>query len=139
VRSFQIDATGIRPLLLVVDDDEFQHQILRELLHDENLDMTFETSAAQSLLALAKSHPDLILMDVELPGVDGIEATRRIKAIPQFAHIPILMITGRVDKERVVECVSAGAAGFVVKPFRKEIVLAKILSCLHGGGTAGVA
>lgn len=123
-------AIAFRPVVLIVDEDVFQQHILRALLQGENMDLTFELTGAGSLVALNRHYPDLILMDVELPDGSGIEFTRRIKAMAKFAHVPIVMITGHVDKDLIVNCVAAGAAGVVVKPFKKEVVLAKIRDCL---------
>ena len=69
-------------------------------------------------------------MDVGLPDIDGIEVTRRIKSIDQFAGMPVIMITGRSDKDMVVKSVKAGACGFVVKPLNEEPLLAKVRACL---------
>lgn len=108
------------------------HKLLRNLLHDANLELVFATSATEALSSLRRRRPDLILMDVHLPDIDGVEATRRIKSVEQLAGVPVVMITGLSDKDVVVQSIKAGAAGFVVKPFNKEILLAKVRSCLNG-------
>lgn len=69
-------------------------------------------------------------MDVGLPDIDGIEATRRIKSVDQFAGVPVLMITGHSEKDMVMQSVKAGASGFVVKPFNKELLLARVRTYL---------
>jgi CheY-like chemotaxis protein len=129
-RAFQRLAEQVCPLVLMVDDDEFQHMVLQNLLQDENVELAFATSGTGALVALRKRRPDLILMDVDLPDVDGIEAARQIKSAPPFASVPVLMITGHSDKEVVERSVKAGATGFVVKPFSREVLLAKIRSVL---------
>ena len=131
-RDLQTLADRVRQCVLVVDDDEFQHKLLRNLLHDANLELVFATSATEALSSLRRRRPDLILMDVHLPDIDGVEATRRIKSVEQLAGVPVVMITGLSDKDVVVQSIKAGAAGFVVKPFNKEILLAKVRSCLNG-------
>ena len=131
-RALQGLAERVRPLVLVVDDDEFQHKVLRTVLQDANVELAFATSGAEAFVALRRRRPDLILMDVGLPSVDGVETTRQIKSTQPFARIPILMITGHSGKEVVVRSANAGASGFVVKPFGKEILLAKIRDALMG-------
>ena len=129
-RALQSMAERVPPLTLIVEDDEYQHKLLRHLLRDENLELIFATSGTEALATLRKRKPDLILMDVGLPDIDGIEATRRIKAVDKFANVPVLMITGHSERDMVVQSAKAGASGFVVKPFNKELLLAKMGSCL---------
>ena len=125
-------ADNVRPLVLLVDDDEFQHKLLRTLLREIDLELVVATSGSETFATLRRCRPDLILMDVELPDVDGVEITRRIKSAGQFAQIPVLMITGHSDKNVVVQSMRAGAAGMVVKPFNKQALLAKVRACLSG-------
>jgi CheY-like chemotaxis protein len=131
-RALQTLAERVRPLVLVVDDDEFQHKVLGKLLDNANIELAFATSGIGALVALRKRKPDVILMDVELPDMDGVETTRQIKSAPPFASVPVLMITGHSDKKVVVRSMKAGASGFVVKPFNREILIAKIRSVLKG-------
>lgn len=70
--------------------------------------------------------PELILMDVNLPDTDGISLTRKLKAAPHLAHIPMLMLTGEARRETLDSSTSAGAAGFIVKPFTREALVAKV-------------
>jgi CheY-like chemotaxis protein len=117
--------------VLVVDDDEFQHRLLAQLLIEEQLELAFATSASTALAAMRKRAPELILMDVQLPDMNGIEVTQRLKAVHQFAAIPIVMITGASAKNVVMESLKAGAADFVVKPFDKDKLLAKMRHFLY--------
>lgn len=132
-------AKRLRPVVLLVDDEEFQHRLVSRLLQGTEFDLECATSGASGFAVLRKSRPDLVLMDVQLPDMDGIEATRRIKATARFERIPVLIVTGRSDKEAVVQSAQAGASGFVVKPFDKEILLGKIRACLPGGQAASPA
>ena len=131
-RDLQALAGRVRPLLLMVDDDEYQHKLLRAVLRDANLELVFAASGTEALAMLRRCQPDIILMDVELPDIDGVEATRRIKAVQQLANVPIVMLTGHGDKDVVVRSMTAGASGFLVKPFSKDSLQAKIRSCLNG-------
>jgi len=134
-RALQVLAERVRPVVLVVDDDELQHKLLRLLLPDVQFELSFATSGMAALATLRGRTPDLILMDVRLPDISGIEATRRIKAVERFAAVPVLMVTGNSDKKAVIDSWRAGAAGFIVKPFNKEVLVAKIRGCLSGGET----
>lgn len=119
-------AESVPPVVLVVDDDVFQHQLLAKMLAETNLKLHFVVSGSEALDSLHRWRPDLILMDVMLPDIDGVEATRRLKSVEQFADVPVIMITGQSGKDVVVDSLKAGAADFVVKPFDKSIVQAKI-------------
>lgn len=130
-RALKAMADEVRPLVLIVDDDEFQHTLLKKLLAEARLDLIFATTGIEALAMLRRHRPDLILMDVELPDIDGVEATRRLKALDHLAAIPIIMITGHSEKTVVVDAVKAGAAGFVVKPYDKAALLAKVRGLLH--------
>ena len=122
----------MRPLVLLVDDDEFQHKLLRRLLQEAGCDLMSAMTGTEAQTVLRSRLPDLILMDVQLPDTDGITLTRRIRATERFAAIPVLMITGQSDKGVVVKSIQAGAAGFLVKPFNKDLLLAKISANLRG-------
>jgi CheY-like chemotaxis protein len=132
-RSLKTMVARARPVALVVDDDEFQHQLLKRLLIEENLELVFTSSGTEAFASLRKRRPDLILMDVNLPDVGGVEAIRRLKSVDQFANIPVIMISGLSEKNVVVESLKSGALDFVVKPFDKDVLLAKVRRLLNGG------
>ena len=73
-------------------------------------------------------------MDFRLPDIDGIEVTRRLKAIPAYADIPVIMVTARSERTIIVDSLEAGAAGFVVKPFERDLLLKKVEHFLGGQG-----
>jgi CheY-like chemotaxis protein len=119
-------AEQVRPLVLVVDDDELQHKLLRHLLREEPLELAFASSGIEALVSVCKREPQLILMDMDLPDLDGVEATRRIKSIGRLAQLPVLMVTGHSGKDVVMQSVSAGAADFLVKPFSEATLRARV-------------
>lgn len=131
-RQLKAMAERIRPVILVVDDDPFQHKLLGQILEHENLELVYAESGAGALGVLRRRRPDLILMDVRMPDIDGIEVTRRLKAAAPFAGIPIVMITGQGEKNTVVESQKAGAVDFVVKPFNRDTLIAKMHKYLGG-------
>ncbi|MDP2868791.1 response regulator [Methyloversatilis sp.] len=130
-RSLQKLAEQFRPVVLIVDDDEFQRRLLGEFLSAENLQPLFAASGIEAIGILRKHRPDIILMDFDLPGLNGVEATRRIRSVEQFADIPVLIITGHSERNIVIESRNAGASGFVVKPVDKVRLLDKIQRTLQ--------
>jgi two-component system, cell cycle response regulator DivK len=112
--------------ILVIEDHEDNRRIIRELLTSAGLEM-IEATTGEVGVAMAESHrPDLILMDIQLPQLDGYEATRRIKADPSLKRIPIIAVTSYAlsgDDERAYE---AGCADYVTKPFSPRQLLSKI-------------
>jgi two-component system, cell cycle response regulator DivK len=112
--------------ILVIEDHEDNRQILRDLLASADLDMIEAWDGETGLAVAAAQRPDLILMDIQLPGLDGYEVTRRLKADPALAHIPIIAVTsyalsGDDEKARV-----AGCNAYVTKPYSPRALLAKI-------------
>jgi len=119
-------AESIKPTILVVDDDEIQRIILNKLLTARNYSLLFARDGVEALNVLQNKHPDLILMDIMMPNMNGMEATRQLKSNPEFAEIPVIMITGKSEGEVVMDCLKAGAVDFVVKPYEHATLLAKI-------------
>ena len=132
MRALRVLAERSQPLVLAVDDDKFQHKLLGQLLAPTKAETVFVTTAADAIASLHKRRPDLIIMDVGLPNVDGVEATRLLKSAAQFAAIPVIMITGVGGKNVVVDSLKAGASDFVVKPINKDILLGKVRKLLYG-------
>jgi CheY-like chemotaxis protein len=132
-RLLKAMAERVRPSILLVDDDPFQHKLLGQILEQENMDLVCVESGAAALGVLRRRRPDLILMDVMMPDIDGIEVTRRLKATEPYASIPVVMITGQGEKNTVVASQKAGAVDFVVKPFSRDTLVAKLHKYLKGG------
>lgn len=114
------------PLIVVVDDDAFQCKLLERLLGNSGYRSIIAHSGAEALAVLGRQPPDLILMDVALPDFNGVKLTRRLKAIPRFAAIPVVMITGHSERQVLEASLKAGAVDFLVKPFDREILLQKL-------------
>jgi PleD family two-component response regulator len=126
VRLLKDSAQKIPPTILVVDDDKFALDLSKAALVKENFTVTLATSGYQTLKILSKQRPDLILMDMNMPEIDGLEATRRIKAMEQFSTIPIIMVTGNNTKADVINCLKAGASDYIVKPISQGTLVDKI-------------
>src|SRR5438270_8989204 len=113
-------------LILVVEDQEDNRQIIRDLLSATDYEITEAISGEQALAAVAKRRPDLILMDIQLPIMDGYEATRRIKADPALRSIPIIAVTSHALSGGEEKARGAGCDDFVAKPYSPRQLLAKI-------------
>lgn len=129
-RTLKAMAECIQSIVLVVDDDEFQRKIIGRLLEAENYHLVFAASGIEALNVMRKVQPDIILMDVMMPDMDGIEATRHLKAAPQIAKVPVIMMTGNSEGQIVIDSLKAGAADFVVKPLDRATLIAKIVHVL---------
>ncbi len=112
--------------ILVVEDQEDNRRILRDLLTSHGFEVA-EAHTGEDGVALAEtSHPDLILMDIQLPGLDGYEATRRIKANPALRAIPIIAVTSYALSGDDQKAFQAGCDAYVTKPFSPRQLLATI-------------
>lgn len=113
-------------VVLVVEDDEDSRRILRVLLTRAGHEM-MEALTGPDGVAAAQTHlPDVILMDIQLPGYDGFEATRRLKADPALQHIPILAVTSYVMSDDESRALEAGCDGYVSKPLSPRALLATL-------------
>jgi two-component system cell cycle response regulator DivK len=123
--------------ILVVEDHEDNRRILRDLLTSAGYQMIEAVTGADGV-AMAKSHqPDLILMDIQLPEIDGYEATRRIRADPALKLIPIFAVTSFALSGDEEKARAAGCVAYVTKPFSPRQLLAKIRQHLVSADTKG--
>jgi two-component system cell cycle response regulator DivK len=104
---------------------------LRDLLTSANYEMIEAVTGEEGVTLAEMHHPDLILMDIQLPGLDGYEATRRIKANPALRQIPIIAVTSYALSGDDVKAQEAGCDGYVAKPFSPRALLAKIREYLR--------
>lgn len=112
--------------ILVIEDHEDNRRIVRDLLTPSGYEL-IEAVTGEEGVAMAETHrPDLILMDIQLPGLDGYEATRRIKANPALRQIPIIAVTSYALSGDDVKAREAGCDAYVTKPFSPRALLAKI-------------
>jgi len=119
-----------RATVLLVEDDEVLHTLVAAMLDSEPVDLVFEADGALALDRIRALEPDLVLMDIVLPGGNGVAITEQLKGMPELAAIPVVMLTGEARLETLVRSMEAGAADFVVKPFTREALLAKVAKYL---------
>jgi DNA-binding NarL/FixJ family response regulator len=120
------DASAERPTILAVDDAPETLSLLSDILENAGMTTLVVRSGASALSLIGQVRPDLILMDALMPKMDGFEACRRIKAIREFADIPIIFMTGLSDTEHVVKGFDSGGVDYVGKPIVPDELLARI-------------
>ena len=112
--------------ILVVEDQEDNRRIIRDLLTSTGYELIEATDGAAGVRLAGSARPDLILMDIQLPVLDGHEATRRIKQDPELRHIPIIVVTSYALSGDDNKAMAAGADAYVAKPFSPRQLLATI-------------
>jgi two-component system cell cycle response regulator DivK len=113
-------------LILVVEDQEDNRRIMRDLLASVGYQVIEAVTGEEGVAAAETHRPNLILMDIQLPGLDGYEATRRIKANTDLHHIPIIVVTSYALSGDDAKAYEAGCDDYVSKPFSPRELLAKI-------------
>jgi two-component system cell cycle response regulator DivK len=116
--------------ILVVEDQEDNRRIIRDLLMSVGFVLIEATDGEAGVRLAGTERPDLILMDVQLPLLDGHEATRRIKQDPELRHIPIIVVTSYALSGDDAKAMAAGADAYVAKPFSPRQLLATIRKLL---------
>ena len=117
--------------ILVVEDQEDNRRILHDLLTGAGFDLIEAENGKDAVAAAQTSRPDLILMDIQLPLLDGYEATRRIKADPDLKSIPIIVVTSYALSGDEKKARLAGCDAYVAKPFSPRQLLAKVKEYLR--------
>lgn len=112
--------------ILVVEDNEDNRRIIRDLLTASGFDIIEAVTGEAGVEAAKNEKPDLILMDIQLPLMDGYEVTRQIKAVPELKSIPVIAVTSYALSGDDKKAFAAGCDGYVTKPFSPRVLLAKI-------------
>ena len=121
------------PTILLVEDNELNRDMLSRRLVRNGYDVLIAEDGAKGLSAATDGKPDLILMDMSLPIMDGWEATRRLKAEPQTRAIPVIALTAHAMSSDREKAVAAGCDDYDTKPVELERLLAKIERLLQAG------
>ncbi len=115
-----------RPVILIVDDTLSSRETVGDLLSIEDYQLLFAENGQQGLDTAQEHLPDLILLDVMMPGMDGFEVCARIRQFPPLSEVPIIMITALDDRESMIEGINAGADDFISKPFDRHLLRLRI-------------
>jgi two-component system phosphate regulon response regulator PhoB len=124
--------------ILVVDDEQDILELVEYNLHKEGFVVSSVSSGEEALAATRTRLPDLIVLDLMLPGVDGLEVCRRLKAEPATRQIPIVMLTAKGDEADIVTGLELGAADYVTKPFSPRVLIARLKAVLRRAAEADV-
>ncbi|MFM6967839.1 MAG: MtrAB system response regulator MtrA [Microbacteriaceae bacterium] len=116
------------PRILVVDDDPGIGEVVQLFLRAEGFDTRVATSGPEALTAFDEYRPNLVLLDLNLPGLDGISVCR---AIRETSGTPIVMLTARTESQDIVAGLEAGADDYVEKPFNEKVLVARIRACMR--------
>jgi len=119
-------------MILVVEDDAANRDYATAVLTSEGFEIEAVESAEQALGLIRRRTPDLILMDIQLPGMDGLELTRRLKADPATEPIPIVAMTGQTMPIHQRAAMAAGCAGFIWKPATPAALASEVRTHIKG-------
>jgi CheY-like chemotaxis protein len=124
--------TGRRAVILVVEDNPANQMLIEAVLHDHGYVVNLARSAPEALASIQADRPDLVLMDIQLPGQDGLSLTRQLKADPAQASIPVVAITAHAMVSDRQLSVDAGCVGYITKPFDTRLLGSQIEGFLRG-------
>jgi len=117
--------------ILVVDDEVGALTLIGIILDRGGFEVVKAQNATQALEVLERETPDLIILDIMMPGMDGIELCGVIRGMPRFAETPILILSTRSDSESVIRGMEAGATGYLPKPILHHDLVSKVRSMLN--------
>jgi len=123
-------------VVLIVDDVPDNLSVLHDALDESGYTVLVATSGEAALQRARQAVPDIVLLDAMMPGMDGFEVARQLKAMPQTAHIPIIFMTGLTETEHLVAALQAGGVDYVTKPIKPKEVMARMGVHLQGARRA---
>jgi two-component system, cell cycle response regulator DivK len=118
--------------ILLVEDNPVNRRLAQFLLRSQGYEVREATTAQEAFDILNAEQPDLIVMDIQLPGMDGLEATKKIKGQPTTANIPVVAVTSYAMKGDREKALAAGCAGYVTKPIDKNTFIEEVARHLGG-------
>ena len=117
--------------ILAVDDEEDILELLRFNLTKEGFAVVCAASGEEALKAALSQRPDLILLDLLLPAMDGLEVARRLKSNPSTQEIPVIMVTAKGEEADIVAGLEGGAEDYITKPFSRKVLIARVRAVLR--------
>ena len=120
-------------VILVVEDNERNLKLLRDVLEYAGYDVRVAQTAEDGITSAVNEPPDLVLMDLQLPGIDGMEALRRLRESPRTADIPVVAVTAQAMKQDRERALEAGFDGYVEKPISVRAFPDQVRGFLSGG------
>ena len=131
VKNETLKAEGYQPLIFIAEDEPTNLRVLYNMLKKGNFRMAAAGNGNLALTAISKAQPDLILLDVMMPGLDGFEVCERLQKDPATKDIPVIFLTARIDEEDVIRGFNVGAVDYVTKPFNRAELLSRIKTHLE--------
>jgi DNA-binding response OmpR family regulator len=122
---------GGRHTVLLVEDEEALRHVLKDLLEREGYSVIEATDGVQALDEIDRHAPDALVLDLQLPRLDGYQVLKHIRARPATAALPVLVLTARGDEDSEVKVFESGANDFITKPFRPRALSARLKSLLR--------
>ncbi len=120
-----------KPSIVVVEDEQDIQDLLKFHLSHEGYTVTTATSGEEAVKVVARKPPDLVLLDLMLPGLDGLDVCRMLKRDPKTAGIPIVMVTAKGEESDVVTGLELGADDYIAKPFSLKVLTARVRAALR--------
>lgn len=120
----------MRKRILLVDDMKTVIMVEKKMLASEDLEIHVATDGLEALECIKSSRPDIILMDMMMPNLDGVETCRRIKSVPETNSIPVILVTTPGEEDRVKAAFAAGCDDYVTKPINKLTLITKLRALL---------
>ena len=126
------------PTILVVDDHEEIREALAEILEEEGHEVLQAVDGLDALEMIAARLPDVVLLDIAMPGMDGLETLNRLKDIPESAALPVIMVTAQGDRQNMVKAVQLGVRDYITKPWEPgEVEMCVNWAIKAAGGDSG--
>jgi CheY-like chemotaxis protein len=129
VENNDFDPKGMT--VLVVDDTPANIHVLRGVLEPEGLNISVAPNGQVALKIVPQLLPDLILLDIMMPGIDGFETCQRFKEMVEIKPIPVIFISAKLDNEEIEKLFAVGGVDYINKPFRQEEVIARVKTHLQ--------
>jgi len=120
--------------ILIVEDDPETASVFRQMLELHGYQVDVAHGSGQAMLKLSRSLPDLVLLDVMMPDVSGLEVCRYLRRDPQTAHLPVIIVSAKAQNEDIAEGLEAGATAYLTKPIPMEQLIWHIEAALSGSG-----
>lgn len=128
------EPAGTSGTVLIADDDPMTRALVRGSLEQLGFKVEEAADGAETLDALAKYTPDILLLDIKMPGMDGIETLKKLRKQPNGKDLPVIMLTGLADSDSAAKAAAAGATDYVTKPINWRLLGQRIRHQLHLNG-----
>jgi len=135
-RAIKAIAQSIRPIVMIVDHDTINRATVVRMLDQEAIDIVGVSSGAEMLATLRRLRPNVVLMDINLPDIDGVEATRKLKSVPLYSETAVILMTWQSKRQVVIDSIKAGAVDFIVKPVQRAMLVEKVRQYTGRSGVA---